>query len=109
MRLLLVVPELLPNATTDSGPVACIRVYCFAQNNQVVSRSVAAAVGPHTLLLQAGVRMKQVSSPAKLIYPSSAHDYSYYKSSTVAYFMIDEIKASLCRVLCPPSLAGQGA
>lgn len=61
------------------------------------------------LPLQAGVRMKQVSSPAKLIYPSSAHDYSYYKSSTVAYFMIDEIKASLCRVLCPPSLAGQGA
>jgi kinesin family protein 4/21/27 len=57
---------------------------------------------------QAGVRMKQVSSPAKLIYPSSAHDYSYYKSSTVAYFMIDEIKASLCRVLCPPSVAGQG-
>jgi kinesin family protein 4/21/27 len=54
--------------------------------------------------------MKQVSSPAKLIYPSSAHDYSYYKSSTVAYFMIDEIKASLCRVLCPPSLVtGQGA
>jgi kinesin family protein 4/21/27 len=61
-------------------------------------------------MLQAGVRMKQVSSPAKLIYPSSAHDYSYYKSSTVAYFMIDEIKASLCRVLCPPSLVtGQGA
>jgi kinesin family protein 4/21/27 len=55
--------------------------------------------------MQAGVRMKQVSSPAKLIYPSSAHDYSYYKSSTVAYFMIDEIKASLCRVLCPPSVA----
>jgi kinesin family protein 4/21/27 len=59
----------------------------------------------HCRVLQAGVRMKQVSSPAKLIYPSSAHDYSYYKSSTVAYFMIDEIKASLCRVLCPPSLA----
>lgn len=43
--------------------------------------------------------MRQVSSPTKLIYPPSAHDYSYYKSSTVAYFLIDEVRESLTRVL----------
>lgn len=54
------------------------------------------------------MRMKQVSTPAKLIYPSSAHDYSYYKSSTVAYFIIDEIKASLTKILCPAPGSSSG-
>lgn len=51
--------------------------------------------------------MRQVSSPAKLIYPPSAHDYSYYKSSTVAYFLIDEVQESLSRVLCNAQQLGQ--
>lgn len=50
--------------------------------------------------LQAGARMKQITSPLKLIYPPNAHDYEYYRTSTVAYFMIDEVKASLERGLC---------
>ncbi len=49
--------------------------------------------------LQAGVRMKQISTPLKLIYPSSAHDYEYYKASTVAYFMIEEVREALIKVL----------
>lgn len=49
--------------------------------------------------LQAGVKMRQVAGPAKLIYPPSAHDYGYYKGSTVAYFLISEVKASLEQVL----------
>ncbi|WIA34627.1 hypothetical protein OEZ86_012944 [Tetradesmus obliquus] len=49
--------------------------------------------------LQSGVKMKQVSPPTKLIYPPSAHDYTYYKSSTVAYFLVDEVKESLGKVL----------
>jgi len=49
--------------------------------------------------LQAGARMKQITSPLKLIYPPNAHDYEYYRTSTVAYFMIDEVKASLAKVL----------
>lgn len=48
---------------------------------------------------QSGVKMKQVSPPTKLIYPPSAHDYTYYKSSTVAYFLVDEVKESLGKVL----------
>ncbi|KAF6261928.1 P-loop containing nucleoside triphosphate hydrolase protein [Scenedesmus sp. NREL 46B-D3] len=48
--------------------------------------------------LQSGVKMKQVSPPTKLIYPPSAHDYTYYKSSTVAYFLVDEVKESLGKV-----------
>ncbi len=49
--------------------------------------------------LQAGVRMKQITSSLKLIYPATAHDYEYYKASTVAYFMIDEVKEALEKVL----------
>ncbi|GAX73057.1 hypothetical protein CEUSTIGMA_g510.t1 [Chlamydomonas eustigma] len=49
--------------------------------------------------LQAGVKMKQITSTLKLIYPPSAHDYEYYKASTVAYFMIDEVKEALRKVL----------
>lgn len=50
----------------------------------------------------AGVRMKEVDSSMRLIYPPHAHDFEYYKSSTVAYFLVDEVqdglrtKLSLC-------------
>ncbi|GMH43780.1 hypothetical protein BSKO_11714 [Bryopsis sp. KO-2023] len=44
---------------------------------------------------QAGVAIKEIESPMKLLYPSHAHDYDYYKSSTVAYFMVDEVQSSL--------------
>jgi hypothetical protein len=43
--------------------------------------------------------MRQVQGPAKLIYPPTAHDYSYYKGSTVAFFLVPEVKASLEQVL----------
>jgi len=49
--------------------------------------------------LQAGVKMRQVQGPAKLIYPPTAHDYSYYKGSTVAFFLVPEVKQSLEQVL----------
>jgi hypothetical protein len=49
--------------------------------------------------LQAGVKMRQVQGPAKLIYPPSAHDYVYYKGSTVAFFLVEEVRASLEQVL----------
>mmetsp|Transcript_2102 Transcript_2102/g.5351 ORF Transcript_2102/g.5351 Transcript_2102/m.5351 type:complete len:931 (+) Transcript_2102:94-2886(+) len=45
--------------------------------------------------LQAGVRMRQIQSELKLIYPPSAHDYEYYKASTVAYFMVNEVRDGL--------------
>jgi hypothetical protein len=31
----------------------------------------------------------------KLIYPQHAHDFEYYKSSTVAYFLVDEVQEGL--------------
>lgn len=49
--------------------------------------------------LQAGVHMKQVNTPITLTYPSTAHDYAYYKGSTVAYFMVAEVKEALEKVL----------
>ncbi|MEW5301559.1 MAG: hypothetical protein WDW36_004412 [Sanguina aurantia] len=49
--------------------------------------------------MQAGVRMEQVRSGLKLIYPPEAHDYEYYKASTVAWFMVADVKAKLEQVL----------
>lgn len=43
--------------------------------------------------------MNQITTHMKLIYPPNAHDYEYYRTSTVAYFMIQEVKASLEKVL----------
>ena len=43
----------------------------------------------------AGVRMKEVDTNMRLIYPPHAHDFEYYKSSTVAYFLVDEVQAGL--------------
>lgn len=42
--------------------------------------------------------------PIPLLFPSipagqSAHDYEYYRASTVAWFMVAEVKAKLERVL----------
>ena len=88
--------------------VSCIPCQCGMQFAKVMTFSSSP---PHScgfcvprpqLLkrwLQAGVRMKQITSSLKLIYPPSAHDYEYYKASTVAYFMIDEVKSALIKVL----------
>lgn len=43
--------------------------------------------------------MEQIRTALKLIYPTTAHDYDYYKASTVAWFMVSEVKARLERVL----------
>jgi kinesin family protein 4/21/27 len=43
--------------------------------------------------------MRQIRENLQLIYPTSAHDYEYYKASTVAYFMIEEVKEALAEVL----------
>jgi hypothetical protein len=37
----------------------------------------------------------QVTTKMRLIYPPHAHDFEYYKSSTVAYFLVDEVAAGL--------------
>ncbi|KAG2492591.1 hypothetical protein HYH03_009252 [Edaphochlamys debaryana] len=49
--------------------------------------------------MQAGVKMEQVKTTLTLIYPQTAHDYEYYRASTVAWFMVAEVKAKLERVL----------
>ncbi|GFR41808.1 hypothetical protein Agub_g2578 [Astrephomene gubernaculifera] len=49
--------------------------------------------------MQAGVKMEQVKTALTLIYPQTAHDYEYYRASTVAWFMVAEVKAKLERVL----------
>ncbi len=51
------------------------------------------------LCAQAGVKMEQVKTSLTLIYPQTAHDYEYYRASTVAWFMVAEVKAKLERVL----------
>lgn len=43
----------------------------------------------------AGVKMKEVTTKMRLIYPPHAHDFEYYKSSTVAYFLVDEVAEGL--------------
>lgn len=48
---------------------------------------------------QAGVGIKEVDTPKKLIYPTHAHDFEYYKSSTVAYFMVEEVQSQLSKKL----------
>ena len=49
--------------------------------------------------VQAGVKMNAIKTPLRLIYPPSAHDYEYYKASTVAYFMVAEVRSALEKVL----------
>ena len=49
--------------------------------------------------LQAGVNMKQITGSLKLVYPPTAHDFEYYKASTVAFFMVDEVKEALHKQL----------
>mmetsp|Transcript_4632 Transcript_4632/g.6227 ORF Transcript_4632/g.6227 Transcript_4632/m.6227 type:complete len:152 (+) Transcript_4632:153-608(+) len=38
-----------------------------------------------------GVPVRPVPGDFRLIYPQHAHDYEYYKTSVVAYFMVDEM------------------
>lgn len=47
----------------------------------------------------AGVRMKEVTTKMRLIYPPHAHDFEYYKSSTVAFFLVDEVQEGLQKKL----------
>ncbi|KAG1666691.1 hypothetical protein FOA52_013603 [Chlamydomonas sp. UWO 241] len=47
----------------------------------------------------AGVRMREVSGHLKLVYPPSAHDFEYYRASTVAFFVVNEVKEGLRQVL----------
>ena len=44
---------------------------------------------------EAGVPMRTVPGKLTLIYPMDAHDFTYYKSSTVAYFIVDEMFRAL--------------
>jgi hypothetical protein len=58
--------------------------------------------------------MRQLPAPPRLLYPPSAADHVYYKSSTVAFFLVDELATALAHVLCPPAptrvaAAGDGA
>ena len=49
--------------------------------------------------LQAGVCMRSINGELVLLYPESAHDYDYYRASTVAYFMVQEVRDGLERRL----------
>jgi len=40
-----------------------------------------------------GVPVRLVQGHLELIYPKYAHDYEYYRTSTVAYFLVDEMLA----------------
>eukprot|EP00892_Ulva_mutabilis_P003551 jgi/Ulvmu1/1568/UM110_0031.1 len=44
---------------------------------------------------RAGVRMKEVTTKKRFIYPPHAHDYEFYASSTVAFFLVDDVRAGL--------------
>lgn len=48
---------------------------------------------------QAGVSIKEINTSKTLIYPKHAHDFEYYKSSTVAYFMVEEVQNELSKKL----------
>lgn len=43
--------------------------------------------------------MKEVTTKMRLIYPPHAHDFEYYKSSTVAFFLVDEVQDGLRKKL----------
>jgi hypothetical protein len=38
-----------------------------------------------------GVPVRLVPGDLELIYPKYAHDYEYYRTSTVAYFLVDDM------------------
>ncbi len=83
-------------------PLLCPRAALTAPRGPARPRRCGFCVPRPQLLrrwLQHGVRMRQIPTPVKLIYPPSAHDYDYYKASTVAYFMVDGVKAGLAEVL----------
>ena len=44
-----------------------------------------------------GLPIRTVRGPLTLIYPEDAHDYNYYRNSTVAYFLVDELSRALLR------------
>ena len=44
-----------------------------------------------------GLPIRAVRGPLTLIYPEDAHDYNYYRSSTVAYFLVDELSRALLK------------
>ena len=44
-----------------------------------------------------GLPIRAVRGPLTLIYPEDAHDYNYYRNSTVAYFLVDDLTRALLR------------
>ena len=44
-----------------------------------------------------GLPIRAVRGPLTLIYPEDAHDYNYYRNSTVAYFLVDELSRALLK------------
>jgi len=72
---------------------------CYADDNDI--RAGFCVPRPQLLdrWISAGVPMHGLGSQMQLIYPSHAHDYNYYRSSTVAYFLVDEVIETLGFIL----------
>ena len=47
----------------------------------------------------AGVRIEEVTTTLRLIYPPHAHGYKYYNSSTVAFFLVATVLDGLRKKL----------
>eukprot|EP00951_Prasinocladus_malaysianus_P046587 scaffold647792_cov39-Prasinocladus_malaysianus.AAC.1 len=72
---------------------------CYADDNDI--RAGFCVPRPQLLdrWISAGVPMHGLDGKMQLIYPSHAHDYQYYRSSTVAYFLVDEVIETLGFIL----------
>mmetsp|Transcript_9931 Transcript_9931/g.28454 ORF Transcript_9931/g.28454 Transcript_9931/m.28454 type:complete len:405 (-) Transcript_9931:403-1617(-) len=72
---------------------------CYADDNEI--RAGFCVPRPQLLdrWMSAGVPMHGLGRQMQLIYPPHAHDYHYYRSSTVAYFLVDEVIETLGFIL----------
>jgi len=68
---------------------------CYSDDNDIR----AGFCVPRPQLLErwvtSGVPMHGIAGKTHLVYPPNAHDFHYYRSSTVAYFLVDEVIETL--------------
>ena len=72
---------------------------CYADDNDI--RAGFCVPRPQLLerWMSSGVPMHGLAGKMQLIYPPNAHDFHYYRSSTVAYFLVDEVIDTLGFIL----------
>ena len=72
---------------------------CYADDNDI--RAGFCVPRPQLLerWMSSGVPMHGLEGKMQLIYPPNAHDFHYYRSSTVAYFLVDEVIDTLGFIL----------